>query len=459
MNRAAAQFRRTFSALSVPNFRLFFYGQSISLVGTWMQTVAQSWLVYSLTHSSTALGAVVAIQTLPVLLLGPYAGVIADRTDKRRLMVVLQSLMGIQALVLGVLAITHVVTFWEICVLALALGLNNTFENPARQSFVLEMVGGENVRNAVSLNSTMVNAARAVGPAVAGLVIVAAGVGVCFFVNALSFVAVVYSLMSMDKRTLRPSAPVSRAKGQMREGLSYVRHEPRLAIPLLMMGLVGTLAYEFQVSLPVLAKQTFHGGAETYGFLTAFMGAGAVLGGLVTATRGKTGLRALSIAAIVFGVGILATSVAPELALAYVLMALVGWGSVSFLATGNSTLQLGSDPSMRGRVMALWAVAFLGSTPIGGPLIGWVIAQSNARVGLAIGGVSCFLAAGLGFIARARLKSDRHKVATPAEIEPGDVEEVQALAAGVVLEAVSETPVTVSGTGLAGAASGVLEER
>ncbi len=459
MNRALAQVRRTFSALSVPNFRLFFYGQSISLVGTWMQTVAQSWLVYSLTHSSTALGAVVAIQTLPVLLLGPYAGVIADRTDKRRLMVVLQSLMGIQALVLGVLAITHVVTFWEICVLALALGLNNTFENPARQSFVLEMVGSENVRNAVSLNSTMVNAARAVGPAVAGLVIVAAGVGVCFFVNALSFVAVVYSLMSMDKRTLRPSAPVSRAKGQMREGLSYVRHEPRLAIPLLMMGLVGTLAYEFQVSLPVLAKQTFHGGAETYGFLTAFMGAGAVLGGLVTATRGKTGLRALSIAAIVFGVGILATSVAPELALAYVLMALVGWGSVSFLATGNSTLQLGSDPSMRGRVMALWAVAFLGSTPIGGPLIGWVIAQSNARVGLAIGGVSCFLAAGLGFIARARLKSDRHKVATPAEIQPGDVEEVQALAAGVALEAVSETPVTVSGTGLAAAASGVLEER
>ena len=459
MNRAVAQVRRTFSALSVPNFRLFFYGQSISLVGTWMQTVAQSWLVYSLTHSSTALGAVVAIQTLPVLLLGPYAGVIADRTDKRRLMVVLQSLMGIQALVLGVLAITHVVTFWEICVLALALGLNNTFENPARQSFVLEMVGSENVRNAVSLNSTMVNAARAVGPAVAGLVIVAAGVGVCFFVNALSFVAVVYSLMSMDKRTLRPSAPVSRAKGQMREGLSYVRHEPRLAIPLLMMGLVGTLAYEFQVSLPVLAKQTFHGGAETYGFLTAFMGAGAVLGGLVTATRGKTGLRALSIAAIVFGVGILATSVAPELALAYVLMALVGWGSVSFLATGNSTLQLGSDPSMRGRVMALWAVAFLGSTPIGGPLIGWVIAQSNARVGLAIGGVSCFLAAGLGFIARARLKSDRHKVATPAEIQPGDVEEVQALAAGVALEAVSETPVTVSGTGLAAAASGVLEER
>ena len=215
----------------------------------------------------------------------------------------------------------------------------------------------------------------------AGILIVVAGVGVCFFINALSFVAVVYSLVAMDKGAIQRSVPVARGKGQLREGLRYVKHEPRIGIPLLMMGLVGTLAYEFQVSLPVLAKETFHGGAETYGFLTAFMGAGAVVGGLVTATRGKTGLRALSIAAIVFGVAILVTSVSPVLGLAYGAMALVGWGSVSFLATGNSTLQLGSDPSMRGRVMALWAVAFLGSTPIGGPLIGWVIEQWNARSG------------------------------------------------------------------------------
>ena len=433
MSRVSAQMGRTFSALKVPNFRRFFYGQSISLIGTWMQTVAQSWLVYSLTHSSTALGAVVAIQTLPILLLGPYAGVIADRTDKRRLMVVLQSLMGAQALVLGVLAVTHVVTFWQVCVLALALGLNNTFENPARQSFVLEMVGNDNVRNAVSLNSTMVNAARAVGPAVAGIVIVVAGVGVCFFLNALSFVAVVYSLVSMDKIALRPSPPLTKAKGQLREGLRYIAHEPRLAIPLVMMGLVGTLAYEFQVSLPVLAKETFHGGAETYGFLTAFMGAGAVIGGLVTATRGKTGLRALSIAAVVFGVAILVTAVSPVLGLAYGAMALVGWGSVSFLATGNSTLQLGSDPTMRGRVMALWAVAFLGSTPIGGPLIGWVIAQSNARVGLAVGGISCFVAAGLGFVARAKLKSKQNATAGQAEV-PGMETALVEEAGGVAIE-------------------------
>jgi len=410
MKRIMAPLHRTFSALSVPNFRLFFYGQSISLVGTWMQSVAQSWLVYSLTHSATALGLVVGIQTLPVLLLGPYAGVIADRTDKRRLMVVLQALMGVQALVLGVLAVAHVVTFWEVCVLAVLLGLNNTFENPARQSFVLEMVGGEQVRNAVSLNSTMVNAARAVGPAVAGLIIATAGVGICFLLNAVSFVAVVCSLIAMDKKALQPSKPTGRGKGQLREGFSYVAHEPRLGVPLLMMALVGTLAYEFQVSLPVLAKQTFHGGPETYGFLTAAMGAGAVVGGLITATRGKTGLRPLSIAALGFGVAVLCVSVSPVLGLAYGAMALVGWGSVSFLATGNTTLQLNSAPNMRGRVMALWAVAFLGSTPIGGPLIGWVIAATSARIGLGIGGVSALLAAGLGFAARAHLKARREAV-------------------------------------------------
>jgi MFS family permease len=230
---------------------------------------------------------------------------------------------------------------------------------------------------------------------------------------------------------------VARGKGQLREGLKYVKHEPRIGIPLLMMGLVGTLAYEFQVSLPVLAKQTFHGGAETYGFLTAFMGAGAVVGGLVTATRGKTGLRALSIAAIVFGVAILVTSVSPVLGLAYGAMALVGWGSVSFLATGNSTLQLGSDPSMRGRVMALWAVAFLGSTPIGGPLIGWVIEQWNARVGLAVGGISCLLAAVLGLVARARLRAAADKAGANGETPEGPVPEgaeLPAMAEGVPVE-------------------------
>ena len=403
MSRVMGVARRTFSALSIPNFRRYFYGQTTSLVGTWMQSVAQSWLVFTITHSSTAIGGVLALQTLPVLILGPYAGVIADRVDKRHLMIVLQSFMGVQALVLGVLAVTHVVRFWEVCVLAVVLGLNNTFENPSRQSFVLEMVGPDEVRNAVSLNSTMVNAARAVGPAVAGLLIATVGVGVCFLVNSVSFIAVVYSLVSMDESALKPSKPTERAKGQLREGLRYVARTPRLGVPLLMMGIVGTLAYEFQVTLPVVAKQTFHGGAATYGFLTASMGIGAVVGGLVTATRGRTGLRTLTLAGAMFGIAILVASVAPVLALEFVALGAVGWGSVTFLATGNSTLQLEADPSMRGRVMALWAVAFLGSTPVGGPLIGWIVAVASARVGLAVGGVSCFVAAGLGLVAMSKL--------------------------------------------------------
>jgi MFS family permease len=403
MTRLLAVGRRTFSALSVPNFRRFFFGQSVSMIGTWMQTVAQSWLVYVLTHSATALGFVVALQTLPVLILGPYAGVIADRVDKRKLMIVLQTFMGVQALVLGLLAVTHVVRFWEVCVLAVVLGLNNTFENPARQSFVLEMVGSDELRNAVSLNSTMVNAARAVGPAVAGLLIATVGEGICFLVNAASFAAVVYSLVSMDKAALQPTEPTGRHKGQMREGFRYVAHEPRLGVPLIMMALVGMIAYEFQVTLPVVAKQTFHGGAATYGFLTAAMGAGAVLGGLVAAARGRTGLRALTWAGGIFAVAIGFASLAPALVVEFIALGAVGWASVTFLATGNTTLQLQAEPSMRGRVMSLWAVAFMGSTPVGGPLIGWIIAVSNARIGLGTGGIACLFAAGIGYIAMHRL--------------------------------------------------------
>jgi MFS family permease len=395
--------RRTFSALSVPNYRRYYTGQAISLIGTWMQSVAQGWLVYTLTHSATDLGLAIALQTLPVLVLGPYGGVIADRVDKRKLMVVLQSAMGVQALVLGILTVMGVVKFSEICVLAVILGLNNTFENPARQAFILEMVGPDEIRNAVGLNSTLFNAARVIGPAVAGLLIASVGTGLCFLVNAASFVAVVVSLMTMDKSLLTPSIPAGREKGQVREGFRYVAHTPRLVVPLVMMAIVGTLAYEFQVVLPVVAKGTFHGGAETYGFLTAAMGLGAVGGGLVTAARGRTGLRAFAIAAAFFGGAIGLAAVSPRLGFELAALVIVGWASVSFTATGNTTLQLEADPSMRGRVMSLWAVAFLGTTPVGGPLLGWIVAQSNGRVGLGVGAVSCLVAAGIGGIALWRL--------------------------------------------------------
>jgi MFS family permease len=397
----------------VPNYRRYVSGQSVSLVGTWMQMIAQSWLVLTLTHSSIALGAIVAAQTLPVLVLGPYGGVVADRVDKRRLMVALQTLMGVQALVLGVLTITGAIRFWEIGVLAGLLGLNNAFENPSRQSFILELVGPEHLRNAVSLNSVLVNVARAVGPAVAGVLIATVGIGVCFLVNAASFVAVVASLLTMDRTQLNPSTPTPRQRGQLREGLSYVRKSPELAVPLVMMGLAGMLAYEFPVTLPVIDHDSLHGGAAAYGLMTTAMGIGAVVGGLFTAARGRTGIRPLSIAAVAFGAMIVLASLAPDMPLELVALAGAGAGSVSFMAIGNSTLQLGAAPQMRGRVMSLWFVAFQGSTPIGGPLVGWVIAAAGARVGLGLGGVTLLAVAALGALVLHRLPRG-HSAAVPA---------------------------------------------
>jgi MFS family permease len=396
--------RQTFASLRVANYRLYFTGQSISLIGTWMQTTAQAWLVLQLTHSATDLGLVVAIQAFPVLLLAPYGGVIADRVDKRKIMAVLQALMGIQALALGWLVVFGIARFWEVCVLAVFLGLNNVFENPSRQAFIREMVGRDNLRNAVTLNSVMTNGARAVGPAVAGVLIATVGVGICFFLNAASFVAVVTSLLVMDKAALRPSPPEPKAKGQIREGLSYAAQTTEIIVPLVMMGLIGTLAYEFTVSLPVLATTTFHGGSEVYGFMTASMGVGAVAGGLVTASRGRTGVRPLIIGATGFGFAILFTALAPSLVFAYLGLLFVGWGSVSFVSVGNSTIQLSSKPTMRGRALSLWQLAFQGTTPIGGPAIGWVISESDPRAGLSVGAASCFAAvlAALALVHRRR---------------------------------------------------------
>lgn len=405
--------RVTFKALSVPNYRRYISGQAVSLIGTWMQMTAQAWLVLTLTGSSTDLGLIVALQTLPVLLLGPYGGVIADRIDKRRLMVILQSAMGIQALALGILTVTGVVTVWEIGLLAALLGLNNAFENPARQSFMSEMVGAENLRNAVTLNSVLVNVARSIGPAIAGILIATVGDGVCFLVNAASFIAVVASLITLDRTALHPSPPTARAAGQLREGLRYIRRTPDLAIPLLMMALVGCLAYEFQVSLPVMAKSGLHAGAAGFGFMTSAMGVGAVAGGLVVAWRGKIGIRPLLLAASGLGAAIGFAALAPSLGVELIALALVGWASISFMSTGNATLQLTSEPTMRGRVMSLWFVAFQGSTPIGGPIIGWVMAEAGARAGLGVGAVTCILVAVLGLLAVRRSTRREQRTAAP----------------------------------------------
>jgi len=418
MTSVSALGRDTFSSLSNHNYRRYYTGQAISLIGTWMQTVAQSWLVLQLTGSGTAVGLVVAVQTLPNLLLGPYGGLIADRVDKRKLMIGLQAMMGVLALVLGVLTLTHVVQLWEVFALAFLLGLNNTFENPARQTFVLEMVGPTELRNAVSLNSVLVNAARAIGPAVAGVIIAAGGTGLCFVLNAASFIAVVTSLARLDVSKLQRSTPTPRAAGQVREGLRYVRRTPVLAITLMMMAVIGCLAYEFQVVLPVVAHQTFSAGAADYGFMTAAMGAGAVVGGLYVAARGQTGVAALVRSSVLFGVAILAAGLAPYLWTELVALLFVGGASVSVMAKGNSTLQLEAAPGMRGRVMSLWAVAFLGSTPIGGPIAGFVSEQWGGRAGLYLGAAACLAAAAYGAFALRKVRA--RDQATPGELDADD---------------------------------------
>jgi MFS family permease len=411
---------RTFAALANPNYRRFFAGQAVSQVGTWMQTVGQSWLVLTLTGSPTALGLVVACQFLPILLLGPYGGVIVDRIGKRRLLIGTQSTMATLALVLGLLTITHAVALWEVIVLALCLGLTNTLDNPARQSFVLEMVGRRDLRNAITLNSVLVNAARAVGPGIAGVLIATLGVGVCFLINATSYLAVIASLATLNVAALAPSVPVVRARGQLREGLAYVRRTPAIAVPLMMMGLIGMLAYEFQVVLPAVARTTFHGGAGAYGVMTGAMGVGAVVGGLVVAGRARTGLRPLVAGAAGFGLVILAAAAAPTLAVEVVVLAFVGAGSVAFLAIGNTTLQLAAAPEMRGRVMSLWAVAFLGSTPIGGPIAGFVAENAGPRWGLVLGGVAALAAAAVGALILARGGGRSRLIRPPGRRAGGD---------------------------------------
>ena len=412
--------RRTFSSLRNRNYRWFFAGQSVSLVGTWMQLVAQSWLVLQLTGSGTALGLVVGIQTLPVLLLAPYAGLVVDRADKRRILLATQCALAVLATALGVLTLTHVVRLWMVIALAAGLGLVNSIDNPARQAFVPEMVGADAVVNAVSLNSVMTNAARAIGPAIAGMLIVSVGVGECFLLNAASFLTIIVALARMRTTQLHPAQPAVHGPGQLKDGLRYVRRTPRLLIPLLMMALIGALSYEFQVVLPVLAQKTFGGNADAYGFLTATFGAGAMIGGLVVAGHRAPGLRAVVIAAGAFGVSMLLAAIAPNLLVELAALALVGAASVAFMSRGNSLLQLTSEESMRGRVMALWAVALIGTTPIGGPIIGYICQHANPRWGLAVGGIAALTATSLALHARHRqVAPPAPATAAPCELPAG----------------------------------------
>ena len=374
------------SSLRHKNYRLFFFGQLVSVMGTWMQTVAQSFLVLDLTHSGTDLGLVTAARFLPILVFGPAGGLFADRRNKRRILYVTQALSGVLAAIFAILTGTHVIQMWLVYVLALSLGFVNVFDNPARQSFISEMVPLDDLANAITLNSVSINLARVFGAAVGG-VLAALGLTLCFTCNAISFVAVIVSLVAMNGALLYPAKPVKRQPGQIRQGLRYVRETPELLIPLLMIALVGTLAWEFQVTLPLIASNVFGGGAGSYGVMASVMGVGAVGGGLVSAARSRPRARSLCIAAIGWGIAITAAAVAPTLPLELAALVFVGYGSITFNSYAKTTLQLAADPAMRGRVMALWALAWQGSTPIGGPLVGWIAQEFGARWSLAAGGI------------------------------------------------------------------------
>jgi MFS family permease len=375
------------SSLRHRNYRLFFFGQLVSVMGTWMQTVAQSFLVLDLTHSGTDLGLVTAARFLPVLVFGPAGGLFADRRDKRRILYVTQALSGVLAAIFAILTGTHVIQLWLVYLLAISLGFVNVFDNPARQSFISEMVPPDDLPNAVTLNSVSMNLARVFGAAVGGVLAAVLGLALCFACNAISFVAVLVSLAAMNAALLYPARPVTRRPGQIRESLRYVRETPELLIPLLMIALVGMLAWEFQVTLPLMAVKVFGGGAGSYGVMASVMGVGAVAGGLISAARSRPTARSLCLAAIGWGIAIMAAAVAPTLPLELAALVFVGYGSITFNSYAKTTLQLAADPAMRGRVMALWFLAWQGSTPIGGPLVGWIAQEAGARWSLVAGGL------------------------------------------------------------------------
>jgi MFS family permease len=395
--------RRSFTSLQIPNYRRYFAGQLASLSGNWMQVVAEIWLILTLTGSGLAVGVTTALQFLPLLLVGAWGGALADRLDKHRLLMVTQALMALPALALWGVTAGGVVEPWIVFALVFARGAVNAFDNPARQSFVIEMVGSDRVVSAVGLNSVLIHSARIVGPAGAGVAIATVGVAPCFLLNAASFAAMIVALRGMDRGQLRRPDERADAGSGVRAALAYVGRTPGLAIPLAMMAVVGTFGFNFQVILPLLARFSFDGGATAYTTLAVAMGAGAVIGALATGSRRQVGPVFMIGAAMAFGVLAAMAASAPSLPLAAVALVPLGAASVAFAAGINSALQLTAAPSMRGRVMALYSVVFLGTTPIGGPVAGALAELAGPRASLLLSGAAA-LAAGIGgWVAFARL--------------------------------------------------------
>jgi MFS family permease len=411
MTRLGLALHRTFHAVHHSrNFRLFFLGQAVSVTGTWVQYVASSWLVLRLTGSGVALGVVTALSFAPVLVFGAWAGVLADRYDKRRILLGTQAAFAVLALALWGLVAADVVRLWMVYGLAFLQGVVTAVDTPARQSFFAEMVSVEQLPNAVSLNSAVMTGTRIVGPAIAGLLIAGAGLDVCFLVNGLSYLAVIGGLLAMRPEELH-RAPAPRDGGGLRAGLRYVWTTPELRTPLVVMAVIFTLSFNFQVLMPLLAERSFHGDARTLGWLLSFMGIGSLVGALGMARGARPNPVRLMRSAAALGALSIAAAAMPSLPTELATLVVLGFVSIVFMITANTTLQLTARPEMRGRVMALYSVVFLGGTPIGAPIAGWTAELLGPRWGLALGGL---VAVGVGLVG---LRALRHRAGVRA-LEP-----------------------------------------
>lgn len=392
MTSVVESMRRAGPSLRIRNYRLYFLGQTVSVAGTFMQTLALSFLVLDLGGTGTDVGLVAGARLMPLFLFGTIGGVVADRYDKRRLLYVTQSAAACGALVFAACALLHVESIPLLVGVALVVGTVTVLDNPARQSLIPELVTSRTLANAVMLNSISLNVARMVGALAGGAIVALVGIPVCFLLNAASFVAVIVNLARMREDEMLPAPKAERKKGQISEGVVYAVRTPELAYPLLGLLITGVLAYEFPVTLPLLATGAFHGDAATYGVLAAVMSLGSIVGGLITTGRGGgSDASSLPITAVWWGASILATAWAPSLVVALVALFFVGFGTITFNATAKTAIQIAARPEMRGRVMALWALAWGGSTAVGGPLVGWVAHQYGSRWGLVVGGVPTIL--------------------------------------------------------------------
>ena len=397
--------RNPLRSLRVRNYRLFFFGQLISLTGTWAQQIAQDWLVLRLTNSGTALGIVTALQFGPALLLSLYGGALADRGNKRRLMLATQTGLALTALTLGLLDVSGAVRIWQVMLLAGVLGVFSALDTPIRQSFVVEMVGPADLSNAVALNSTTFNLARIIGPAISGVVIAAFGTGWAFLGNAASSIAVLTGLALMRTAELFPAPPVDRAPGQYRAALRYVRRRSDLLLPMLLMFVLGTFGYNYGISIALIAKQVFHRGADTFGLLSTCLAIGAVGGALTATLRRQRPTRLfLLVAATGFSLTELLAGAMPSFGLTALALIPAGFTMITMAQAANATVQMGVEPTMRGRVMGLYVLCFMGGTPVGAPVVGWLAEVLGPRWGMLGGALVCLFATVLiaGWLARRR---------------------------------------------------------